>query len=65
MKTGKCPSCHSDVIIDDVAYEGDLVDCSNCGAELEIIALNPLQIGVIESDLEEEFADEEKVEDEE
>lgn len=65
MKTGKCPSCHSDVIIDDAAYEGDLVDCSNCGAELEIIALNPLQIGVIESDLEEEFADEEKVEDEE
>lgn len=58
MKTGKCPVCHSDVIIDDGAYEGDLVDCSNCGAELEIIALNPLQIGKIENDLEKDFADE-------
>lgn len=56
MKTGKCPVCRSDVVIDDGAYEGDPLDCSNCGTELEIVSLQPLQIAKIESDLEEDFS---------
>ncbi|MCU0678909.1 MAG: lysine biosynthesis protein LysW [Planctomycetes bacterium] len=44
MKTTRCPLCASDVIIEDEAYEGDLVDCANCGAELEISSLHPLRL---------------------
>jgi len=32
------------VIIDDESNEGDLVTCANCGNDLEIISLKPLQL---------------------
>lgn len=44
MQTSRCPVCHSDVIAEDELYEGDLVNCANCGTELEIIALHPVQL---------------------
>ncbi|MDP2766330.1 MAG: hypothetical protein Q8O41_02615 [Candidatus Methanoperedens sp.] len=56
MQTAKCPVCNSDVIIEEDAFKGDLAECVNCGAELEIISLHPLQIAIIESDLDEDFA---------
>jgi hypothetical protein len=48
MQTTKCPLCHSDMIIDEEAYEGDLVDCVNCQAEMEIESLHPLKVSVLE-----------------
>lgn len=50
MTTEKCPICHSDVIIEDDVYENDLVSCVNCGADLEIISLVPLELEAIEDD---------------
>jgi len=44
MQTSQCPICSSDVIIDEGASEKDLVSCLNCGAELEILSLQPLQL---------------------
>jgi lysine biosynthesis protein LysW len=41
MQKSKCPTCNSDVIVGEDAFEGDLLDCSNCGAELEIVTLHP------------------------
>ncbi|MDP2830481.1 MAG: lysine biosynthesis protein LysW [bacterium] len=64
MQTAKCPVCNSDIIIEEEAFKGDLAGCVNCGAELEIISLHPLQIAIVESDLDEELAgqtDEEEV----
>ena len=50
MQTTKCPNCNSDIIIEDELYEGDLVDCSNCAAELEIISLHPLQLSEVKDE---------------
>ena len=58
MNSVRCLSCHSDVIVEDEAYEGDLVDCVNCGAQLELVALHPPQVKLFEDDLEEETKDE-------
>jgi len=44
MQTTQCPNCHSDVIIEDGLSKNDLVNCINCGAELEITSLHPLAI---------------------
>ena len=52
MLTARCPQCNSDVIIEDDAYEGDLVDCANCEAPLEIISLHPPQLALVETDSE-------------
>jgi hypothetical protein len=49
MQTTKCPLCHSDLIIDEEAYEGDLVNCVNCQAEMEISSLHPLTVSVLEN----------------
>ncbi len=57
MNTTRCPSCHSDVIIEDDAYEGDLVDCVNCEVQLELVALHPPQVKIFEEDSGEETAD--------
>lgn len=48
MQTTQCPVCSSDVIIEAESSEKDLVSCLNCGAELEIIALHPLQLSPLD-----------------
>ena len=47
MQTSRCPVCNSDVIIEDGAYEGDLVNCANCGADLEISSLHPPRLSIL------------------
>lgn len=50
MKTNQCPVCYSDVIVDDESNEHDLVTCANCGEELEIISLQPIQLACLSED---------------
>jgi alpha-aminoadipate/glutamate carrier protein LysW len=60
MQNSQCPVCSSDIIIDDDAYEGDLIDCANCGAEIEIISLRPLQLKEIAPDETDDWSDEDE-----
>ncbi len=50
MNTARCPSCRSDVIVEDDSYEGDIFDCANCGAQSELTALHPPQLRLVESE---------------
>ena len=52
MQKSKCPVCSSDVIIDDGAYENDIVDCPVCNSVLEITTLHPATLGVVEDNSE-------------
>ena len=54
MQKSKCPNCNSDVIIEDGAYKDDLIECINCGTELEIISLHPMQLSELKEDEETE-----------
>ena len=54
MQTTQCPVCSSDVIIDEESSEKDLVSCLNCGTELEIVTLQPLQLSPLQEEPEEE-----------
>lgn len=57
-KVVKCPDCaklrddsaEEVIIIPDDASVGDIVECQICGAELEIISLDPLQVVLIEEE---------------
>lgn len=40
---GSCPECARELVLDDV-IAGELLPCPDCGAELEILSLDPLQI---------------------
>ncbi|PIV01285.1 lysine biosynthesis protein LysW [Candidatus Shapirobacteria bacterium CG03_land_8_20_14_0_80_39_12] len=46
-KTIKCPDCEKVIIVPDDAQVGEIIECSNCGNEFEIISLNPLQTAVV------------------
>lgn len=52
MLKSRCPHCHSDVIVDMEAVEGDLVTCSNCEQDLEVLTLHPLQLDAIKEEQE-------------
>lgn len=43
----ECPDCEEVVILPDDSQPGEIIDCQNCGAELEIISLNPPQVSLV------------------
>lgn len=41
--TGNCPECDAELTLDDI-IEGEIVVCSDCGVDLEVISLDPLKL---------------------
>jgi len=39
-----CPVCDAELTLADDAVEGELMECDDCGSELEIISLDPVEI---------------------
>ena len=54
MPTGTCPECEADVHVDTDADKGDIVSCEECGTDLEIVGLDPVELDIVEDD-EEDF----------
>jgi alpha-aminoadipate/glutamate carrier protein LysW len=58
-----CPECENVLDLDvDEMEEGDVVSCEECGAEFEVVGVDPLELARVEEDLEE---DDEPFEDDE
>ena len=59
----QCPECEAfvDLEADEVA-EGEIIPCPECGVELEVININPIEIRLVE---EEELDEDDEEEDEE
>ena len=50
-----CPACEAVIDVEDVEFEeGQMVDCPECGVELEVVNTNPLELGVLEEEEEED-----------
>jgi len=60
MPTTSCPECSEDVYVDAESEQGDIVTCEECGSELEVVGLDPLEL-----DLYEENDDLDELDDEE
>ncbi|MDH3636073.1 MAG: lysine biosynthesis protein LysW [Gammaproteobacteria bacterium] len=41
---GECPICAADVEVADDAISGELLVCGDCGAELELINMDPVKL---------------------
>jgi alpha-aminoadipate carrier protein LysW len=50
VPTGTCPECDADVHVDTDADKGDAVACEECGTELEIVGLDPVELDIVEDD---------------
>jgi alpha-aminoadipate carrier protein LysW len=46
-----CPACAADVDVDEEDLdEGDLFDCTECGVNLRVASLKPLELVVVKDD---------------
>jgi len=44
MNTAECPQCGNEVNLGTQPKLGKLVECKECGAELEVVWLDPLEL---------------------
>ena len=50
-----CPECETELDIEvDEVEEGDVIACEECGAEFEVVGVEPLELARVEDGLEEE-----------
>lgn len=48
MPTTACPECSEEVYVDADSEQGDVIACDECGTELEIVGLDPIEVDVYE-----------------
>jgi alpha-aminoadipate carrier protein LysW len=61
-----CPECESDLDIEEEDLdEGDVVSCTECGSDFEVITTNPLELKRVADEDEDEDEEEEEEEAEE
>ena len=58
MPTTACPECSEDVYVDAESEQGDIISCDECGSELEIVGLDPIELDIYADDID-DFDDEE------
>ena len=42
----QCVSCVSEFEVQPDSYPGEIVSCSNCSAELEILSMSPVELAI-------------------
>ncbi len=50
MPTGTCPECDAEVHVDTDADKGDIMSCEECGTDLEIVGLDPVELDIVEDE---------------
>jgi alpha-aminoadipate carrier protein LysW len=60
MPTAVCPECDEEVYVDADSEQGDVVTCDECGADLEVVGLDPIELDLYEGgeDLDDDFEEE-------
>jgi len=59
-----CPACEADLDLDEEQLqEGGVVNCSGCGAHLEVVNTHPLELNQLDDEDEDEDDDEDEDED--
>jgi len=54
VPTGICPECDADVHVDTDADKGDIISCEECGTDLEVVGLDPVELDIVEEDYNED-----------
>ena len=62
MPATACPECEEKVFVDAESEQGDIVTCEECGADLEVVGLDPVELDLYEEkdvldDTDDEFDD--------
>lgn len=57
MPRGICPECAAEVQVDEETDKGDLVECDDCGAQLEVVGLDPIELDLAMEEEEEDWSE--------
>jgi alpha-aminoadipate carrier protein LysW len=50
VPTGTCPECEAEVHVETDADKGEIVDCDDCGLQLEIVGLDPVELDIVDEE---------------
>jgi len=59
VPTGSCPECEADVHVDTDVDKGEIVECEECGVQLEIVGLDPVELDIVEEEDDDEDEEDE------
>ena len=62
MPTSICPECDEEVYVDAESEQGDRVTCDECGTQLVVVGLDPIEMDVYEESESDDLDDEEDFE---
>lgn len=48
MPTAICPECDEEVYVDAESEQGDRVTCDECGSDLVVVGLDPIELDLYE-----------------
>ena len=60
MPTTACPECSENIFVDAESEQGDIIACDECGTELEIVGLDPIELDIYADDNIDDFDDEDE-----
>jgi alpha-aminoadipate carrier protein LysW len=61
-----CPECDNPLDIDtDLAEEGEVITCEECGTDIEIVSVDPLELAPVDSEDYDDEDDEVAIDDDE
>lgn len=62
MPTAVCPECDEEVYVDADSEQGDVVSCDECGADLEVVGLDPIELDLYEGgdDMDDDYEDDDR-----
>ena len=61
-----CPECDADIEVDEYDVDkGDLISCPDCGTNLEVTGLSPVELTLVVNDEEEDEDDDKEDSDDE
>ena len=44
MKTASCPECEAEITFGEIPVLSEILQCPECGSELEVVSLDPLEL---------------------
>ena len=56
MKMVLCPECEAELVLSDTVEESEIIVCPDCGVELEVLSVDPVEVGLA-PDVEEDWGE--------
>lgn len=57
MPTAICPECDEEVYVDADSEQGDVVSCDECGSDLEVVGLDPVELDLYQEEKSDDYDD--------